>query len=69
MIAHLTTDAAEPSLTDRRYLHELRVLGAWWCLGSSALEPRVLMQLPRDGRAQRPWPWRRPHRRGNRWLM
>ena len=25
------------------YLRCLRILGAWWCLGSSALEPRVLM--------------------------
>jgi len=27
LIAHLTTHAAEPSVTDRRYLHDLRVLG------------------------------------------
>jgi hypothetical protein len=26
------------------YLLRLRVLGAWWCLGSSALEPYLLLQ-------------------------
>jgi hypothetical protein len=26
------------------YLLQLRVLGAWWCLGSSALEPYLLLQ-------------------------
>lgn len=26
------------------YLHRLRVLAAWWCLGSSALEPQLLLQ-------------------------
>jgi hypothetical protein len=26
------------------YLHRLRTLAAWWSLGSSALEPRVLMR-------------------------
>ena len=35
------------------YLLRLRVLGAWWCLGSSALEPYLLLryslaQLKRD---------------------
>ena len=35
------------------YLLQLRVLGAWWCLGSSALEPYLLLpyslaQLKRD---------------------
>lgn len=31
-------------LPDWEYLQELRVLGAWWCLGSSALKPQLLMQ-------------------------
>jgi len=26
------------------YLLQLRVLGAWWCLGSSALEPHLLLR-------------------------
>ncbi|HEX9486881.1 MAG TPA: hypothetical protein VF976_07430 [Gemmatimonadales bacterium] len=26
------------------YLHRLRTLAAWWSLGSSALEPHVLMR-------------------------
>ena len=26
------------------YLLQLRVLGAWWCLGSSALEPSLLLR-------------------------
>jgi len=26
------------------YLLQLRVLGAWWCLGSSALEPYLLLR-------------------------
>ena len=26
------------------YLLRLRVLGAWWCLGSSALKPHLLLQ-------------------------
>ena len=34
------------------YLLQLRVLAAWWCLGSSRLEPQVLLpylaaRLPR----------------------
>src|SRR5439155_23586304 len=33
------------SLPEPAYLRCLRVLGAWWCLGSSALQPRLLMQL------------------------
>jgi hypothetical protein len=31
------------TLPEPAYLRCLRVLGAWWCLGSSALAPRVLM--------------------------
>jgi hypothetical protein len=31
-------------MPEYRYLLLLRVLGAWWCLGSSALEPHVLLQ-------------------------
>jgi hypothetical protein len=31
-------------MSEYRYLLLLRVLGAWWCLGSSAIEPRVLLQ-------------------------
>jgi len=32
--------------SERRYLRQLRILGAWWCLGSSALVPRLLLQYP-----------------------
>ena len=38
------TGAVVVSMPDEIYLARLRALGAWWCLGSSALEPRVLMQ-------------------------
>jgi len=31
------------SLPEPAYLRCLRVLGAWWCLGSSMLQPQVLM--------------------------
>jgi len=31
------------TLPEPAYLRYLRVLGAWWCLGSSAVGPRVLM--------------------------
>jgi hypothetical protein len=30
-------------LSEYRYLLLLRFLGAWWCLGSSLLEPYVLL--------------------------
>ncbi len=41
------------------YLLQLRVLGAWWRLGSSALEPYLLLryslaQLKRDSFDRRP---------------
>ena len=32
------------SLPECGYLRCLRVLGAWWCLGLSALQPRLLLQ-------------------------
>ena len=31
-------------MSEHRYLALLRVLGAWWCLGSSTIEPHVLLQ-------------------------
>ena len=34
------------TLPEPAYLRCLRVLGAWWCLGSSGLQPRVLMSYP-----------------------
>jgi len=30
--------------SEQWYLLRLRVLGAWWCLGSSALKPYLLLQ-------------------------
>jgi hypothetical protein len=38
------TTAITLSLPEPAYLRCLRLLAAWWCLGSSALEPRVLMR-------------------------
>jgi hypothetical protein len=32
------------NLQDQAYERRLRALAAWWCLGSSALEPQLLMQ-------------------------
>jgi len=32
------------SLTNDLYLRRLRVLGAWWCLGSSSVEPEMLIE-------------------------
>jgi len=32
--------------SERTYLRQLRILGAWWCLGSSPLAPRVLLLYP-----------------------
>ena len=32
------------NLSDQSYERRLRALGAWWCLGSSALEPQLLLQ-------------------------
>ena len=32
------------SLTNDLYLRRLRVLGAWWCLGSSSVEPELLIE-------------------------
>jgi len=39
MRATITVNLHEPA-----YLRCLRVLGAWWCLGSSALQPQLLTQ-------------------------
>ncbi len=38
------TTATVVSIPDEDYLARLRALGAWWCLGSSALEARLLIQ-------------------------
>jgi len=37
------------SLPETAYLRCLRVLAAWWCLGSSALQPQVLMRYGAQG--------------------
>lgn len=42
------------SMPNDRYLQRLRVLGAWWRLGSSALNPELLIEhvaygAPREG--------------------
>jgi hypothetical protein len=33
------------SVPDELYEQRLRALAAWWCLGSSALEPQLLVQF------------------------
>jgi hypothetical protein len=33
------------SVPDELYEQRLRGLAAWWCLGSSALEPQLLVQF------------------------
>ena len=48
----MTIDIENPpaetrSLADAVYLHQLRALGTWWCLGSSALEPALLTRYTR----------------------
>lgn len=37
------------SLPETAYLRCLRVLAAWWCLGSSAVQPQMLMRC--EGRS------------------
>jgi len=32
--------------SERTYLRQLRILGAWWCLGSSPFVPRLLLLYP-----------------------
>lgn len=48
MQSALTIDSPTTTITVRMprdpYLHRLRALAAWWSLGSSALEPLVLMR-------------------------
>jgi len=39
------------SLPNDAYQARLRALAAWWCLGSSALEPQLLMQYATIRRA------------------
>lgn len=34
---------ARLDLTQEGYLQQLRTLGAWWCFGSSALAPGLVM--------------------------
>jgi hypothetical protein len=38
------TTAMTLTLPEPAYLRCLRVLAAWWCLGSSAVQPQVLMR-------------------------
>lgn len=49
-----------------RYLRQLRVLGAWWSLGSSAVEQQLLVELSSlddidPARIKRPWNWHIAH--------
>ncbi len=41
---HTVTATISLSMPRDTYLHRLRALAAWWSLGSSALEPRVLVR-------------------------
>lgn len=38
------TPAITVTVSDESYTRRLHALGAWWCLGSSAVEPRLLLQ-------------------------
>jgi len=38
------TTALTLTLPELAYLRCLRVLAAWWCLGSSAVQPQLLMR-------------------------
>ncbi len=38
------TTAMTLTMPEPEYLRCLRVLAAWWCLGSSAVQPRVLVR-------------------------
>ena len=50
----MTTPTLVIRMPDDLYLRRLRVLGAWWCLGSSALEPGLLARyLPATPRSLR----------------
>ena len=40
------TDTIALSIPAHVYLQRLRALGAWWRLGSSALDPDLLIQYP-----------------------
>jgi len=42
-----TLEPLTVTLPDDVYLRRLHVLGAWWSLGSSSLEPRLLLQEAR----------------------
>jgi hypothetical protein len=37
------------SVPTDRYLQQLRALGAWWRLGSSALRPQLLVESMAEG--------------------
>src|SRR6266849_8845450 len=43
------TTAIAVSMPNDTYLQRLRVLGAWWRLGSSALNPELLIEPVEDG--------------------
>lgn len=43
--------SSDMTTTDEKYLRQLRVLGAWWRLGSSALDPRLLLTLAETDQA------------------
>jgi len=38
------TTALTLTLPEPAYLRYLRVLAAWWCLGSSAVQPQLLIR-------------------------
>jgi hypothetical protein len=41
-MTQLATVETTVALTPDGYLQQLRALGAWWCLGSSAVAPHLL---------------------------
>ena len=44
MTVRYITPEISVRLPEVAYLRRLHALGAWWCLGSSAVEPRLLLE-------------------------
>lgn len=47
MIAAIAV-AMAPLRGEHAYIRHLRVLGAWWCLGSSVVDPDLLLRYRLD---------------------
>jgi hypothetical protein len=52
MTGHIESTMVETrGLPEAVYLHQLQSLGAWWCLGSSDLDPGLLTRYGPAGYA------------------